>query len=145
MSGVIVFLISWLVFWGAIVYIVIFSQKFIKKKKKEEDWQRNKKIYFSVIGFTWAIGLAILIFTAGPMTIDIPQVIAGNYQKVEGYITDSNVTKKQGITPQHLTIDDNEKFSVYFQPTFQEGEYVQVLYLPTSRFVVEVKESRAAQ
>jgi len=75
------------------------------------------------------------------MAIDIPSLISGKYNEYEGKVTSSkyNTNCKGNILRMRtIMVNNKEKFTYYFGEPVEEGQHVTVVYLPNSRFVLEI-------
>ena len=86
----------------------------------------------------------LFVFITIPMSIDIPCLISGDYKTCKGVVTsyeyNTGYKGRNLFLGQDIMIDNNELFTYYLGPVVQVDEIVTVVYLPNSRFVLEVTE-----
>lgn len=147
MDPVITFLIIYVFFTGFSLTIFLFSRKkelLLKSFTKKWTESKKKKV-FSII--RWVLrGCAILIIVLYtiPMSLDIFNLISGNSKTINGSITSYNNNYNDRYQLiffiQTVTIDNKEPFTIYWGHNLELGQKVTVIYLPNSRFVLEVLE-----
>ena len=147
MSSIIAFLIVYVFFTGFSLLIVLFSRRkelLLKKFTKKWTESKKKKIFSIIRWVLRGISVLIIFFYTIPMSIDIPNLISGDYKTINGSITSYNNNHKERyqfiFSTQTITIEDKEHFTVYWGPYLELGQRVTVEYLPNSRFVLEVIE-----
>lgn len=147
MSSIIAFLIVYVFFTGFSLLIVLFSRRkelLLKKFTKKWTESKKKKIYSIMRWVLRGIAALIIFFYTIPMSIDISNLISGNSKTINGLITTYNNNYRDRhqfiFSTQTITIDDKERFTIYWGQYLELGQKVTVVYLPNSRFVLEVTE-----
>ena len=147
MRGIVIFTIVFIFFTGGAVLSLLYSKKknYIKKTRYSEKWSETTKntINWIIRILAVILSLLLLIYVTIPMAIDIPSLISGKYYEYEGKVTSykfNNNYKGNILGKRTIMVNNKEKFTYYFGDLVEEGQHVTVVYLPNSRFVLEVIE-----
>ena len=147
MNGILKFLVTFVFFIGIIIVVIFFCIKknYIVKTAQDLFRESTKKIInWAIRIVAAALGILVLICFIIPLSIDIPSLISGNYKTTNGVITsyypESGYKRYSAFYSQEITLDNSEQFSFYLGPNVEEGDAVTVVYLPNSRFVLEIIE-----
>ncbi len=147
MKGVVIFSIVFIFFTGGAVLSLLFTKKknYFRKTRYTERWSDSTKkiINWVIRGLAIVLFSLLLIYVTIPMAIDIPSLISGKYNEYEGKVTSYkyNTNYKGNILGMRtIMVNNKEKFTYYFGEPVEEGQHVTVVYLPNSRFVLEVIE-----
>jgi hypothetical protein len=149
MSSLIAFLILYVFYAGFSLTIIILSRRkelLLKSFTKKWTDSKKKKIYSIIRWVLRGIAALVIFFFTIPMSIDIPHLISGDYKTVNGSITSysSNHNERHQLffSTQTITVEDKEHFTIYWGRYLELGQRVTIVYLPNSRFVLEVKRIR---
>ena len=147
MKGIVIFTIVFIFFTGGAVLSLLYSKKknYIKKTRYSEKWSETTKntINWIIRILAVILSLVLLIYVTIPMAIDIPNLISGKYNEYEGEVTSykfNNNYKGNILCKRTIMVNNKEKFTYYFGDPVEKGQHVTVVYLPNSRFVLDILE-----
>ncbi len=140
-----VFLSLFLVGFGGAVFFSIYSFKrnYIQKPFVDKWSSIRKKTVNGLVRWFFRLGAVMLIvYIAIPFGRDIPRLLSGNYETVEGHVTtgSSAYRRPHWYSAQTIAIDNKYKLRNYTWPKVDTGMRVTIMYLPYSKFVVRITE-----
>lgn len=144
------FLVVYIIMIAVTIFLIIYSTKKEKKYLSKVTWERSSPLKRRVISwvvrsFFIAMTCFTLIVFIIPMSIDVPNLISGKYATSRGIISlydkanDSHANPGSNfLDAQSFTLNNNEKFRVYYGPALAKGDEVVVTYLPFSKYVLDI-------
>lgn len=144
------FLAVYIIMTAVTIFLIIFSTRKEKKYLSKVTWERSSPLQRRVI--SWVIRSIFIVMTCFvlivfiiPMSIDIPNLISGNYATSRGIISLHDKANHSHANPgsnffdaQSFTLNNKENFRVYYGPDLAKGDEVVVTYLPFSKYVLAI-------
>lgn len=141
-KGYLLFLLIFLFALGGSIFFLKYSFKksFLQKQFEEKMGSKKKKTINSFVRWFIRCLVALMFyFYVLPFGLDLPRLISHNYEMIEGYVTAIDSSNGRYILSQQtITIDNEYKFYNYSLPRVEKDEKLTIIYLPNSKFVVDI-------
>ena len=127
----------------AIFCLLFSSSKYLDNRKlyiEKKIPKKHRIVLQFMVWFMRCFAVLLLIYFIVPFSLDIPRLFSGNFEKINGYVTMVETSSRKSWSTKTIKIDNEEKFYYYIGPKVEVGQKVTIIYLPHSKYVVDIIE-----